>query len=181
MRSMCGADAGCLAINYNSLCEGLPPAVRSAKLRSFVPDRFVWGGNIWDDFISEWWGLRRAGLRHTGAMIDSGTSLGGVSREQKMLKGHLPRVIYHQLYFNIRRLQAEFQPFTGQTSSKPPALSHPPSGGEIPFKVEERLIWEQVFFFQKLHENYYTNASGRDLCVVIFLSRFLKEKYLFPD
>jgi len=28
-------------------------------------------------------------------MIDS---LGGVPREQKMLKGHLPRVIYHQLY-----------------------------------------------------------------------------------
>ena len=27
-----------------------------------------------------------------------GTSLGGVPREQKMLKGHLPRVIYHQVY-----------------------------------------------------------------------------------
>ena len=27
-----------------------------------------------------------------------GTSLGGVSREQQMLKGHLPRVIYHQVY-----------------------------------------------------------------------------------
>ena len=25
-------------------------------------------------------------------------NLGGVSREQKMLKGHLPRVIHHQLY-----------------------------------------------------------------------------------
>ena len=25
-------------------------------------------------------------------------SLGGVPREQKMLKGHLPRVIYHQEY-----------------------------------------------------------------------------------
>ena len=24
--------------------------------------------------------------------------------EQKMLKGHLPRVTYHQVYFNIRRL-----------------------------------------------------------------------------
>ena len=31
-------------------------------------------------------------------------SLGGVPREQKMLKGHLPRVIYHQVYSNIRRL-----------------------------------------------------------------------------
>ena len=28
-------------------------------------------------------------------MIDS--DLGGVPREQKMLKGHLPRVIYHQV------------------------------------------------------------------------------------
>jgi len=26
------------------------------------------------------------------------TSLGGVPREQKMLKGHLPTVIYHQVY-----------------------------------------------------------------------------------
>ena len=26
------------------------------------------------------------------------TSLEGVPREQKMLKGHLPRVIYHQVY-----------------------------------------------------------------------------------
>ena len=25
--------------------------------------------------------------------------MGGVSREQKMLKGHLPRVIYHQVYW----------------------------------------------------------------------------------
>ena len=28
-----------------------------------------------------------------------GTSLGGVPREQKMLKGHLPRVIYHQVFY----------------------------------------------------------------------------------
>ena len=27
-----------------------------------------------------------------------GTSLGGVPREQKMLNGHLPRVIYDQVY-----------------------------------------------------------------------------------
>ena len=31
-------------------------------------------------------------------MLDSGLALGGVPREQKMLKGHLPRVIYHHLY-----------------------------------------------------------------------------------
>jgi len=30
-------------------------------------------------------------------MIDS-ELVGGVPREQKMLKGHLPRVIYHQVY-----------------------------------------------------------------------------------
>jgi len=35
--------------------------------------------------------------------------------------------------------------------------------------------------FKNMHENYYTNASGRDLCVVKFLARFLKERYLFPD
>jgi len=37
------------------------------------------------------------------------------------------------------------------------------------------------FSFKKVHENYYANASGRDLCVVIFIARLLKEKYLFPD
>ena len=30
-------------------------------------------------------------------------SLGGVPREQKMLKGKLPRVIYNRVYFCIRR------------------------------------------------------------------------------
>ena len=50
-----------------------------------------------------------SGRRHLGGlslavealslMIDTrGTSLGGVPREQKMLKGHLPRVIHHQVY-----------------------------------------------------------------------------------
>jgi len=38
-------------------------------------------------------------------LIDSGLvgSLGGVPQEQKTLKGHLPRVIYHRVYSNIRR------------------------------------------------------------------------------
>ena len=36
-----------------------------------------------------------ADTRQTGKC---GTSLGGVPREQKMLKGHLPIVIYHQVY-----------------------------------------------------------------------------------
>ena len=44
-----------------------------------------------------------------------GTSLGGVPREQKMLKGHLPRVIYHQVYYytkiNVLSIQrVETQP-----------------------------------------------------------------------
>ena len=29
--------------------------------------------------------------------------MGGVPREQKMLKGHLPRVMYHRAYFSLRR------------------------------------------------------------------------------
>jgi len=34
-----------------------------------------------------------------GDFIDKGImALGGVPREQKMLQGHLPRVIYHQVY-----------------------------------------------------------------------------------
>ena len=30
-------------------------------------------------------------------------STGGVPREQKILKGHLLRVVYHRVYFSIRR------------------------------------------------------------------------------
>ena len=45
-------------------------------------------------------------------------SLGGVPREQKMLKGHLPRVIYHRVYSNIRRETRqkswELEPFLGE-------------------------------------------------------------------
>ena len=29
--------------------------------------------------------------------------MAGVPREQKMLKEHLPRVIYHRVYFSLRR------------------------------------------------------------------------------
>jgi len=36
--------------------------------------------------------------RHGSGSLRLRTSLGGVPREQKMLKGHLPRVIYHQVY-----------------------------------------------------------------------------------
>ena len=38
-------------------------------------------------------------LTHAGERRDmSARAMGGVSREQKMLKGHLSRVIYHQVY-----------------------------------------------------------------------------------
>jgi len=42
----------------------------------------------------------RVCLRGFHLVISSGLvgSLGGVPREQKMLKGHLTRVIYHQVY-----------------------------------------------------------------------------------
>ena len=47
-------------------------------------------------------------LRHLFARDDrlrEGTlALGGVPREQKMLKGHLPRVIYHQIYWYTKRI-----------------------------------------------------------------------------
>ena len=34
-------------------------------------------------------------------------NLGGVQREQKMLKGHLLRVIYHRVYFSNEGIQVE--------------------------------------------------------------------------
>ena len=37
--------------------------------------------------------------RDIGVFLQMTDSLGGVPREQKMLKGHLPRVIYHQVYY----------------------------------------------------------------------------------
>ena len=45
------------------------------------------------------WGLEALASRdHTLA-----GSLGGVPPEQKMLKGHLPRVIYHQVYLYTKK------------------------------------------------------------------------------
>ena len=49
---------------------------------------------------------RESGARSSPAPADDdfddrlrvGTSLGGVPREQKMLKGHQPRIMYHQVY-----------------------------------------------------------------------------------
>ena len=48
---------------------------------------------------------RLLGFVANRCVIDSGLvgSLGGELREQKMLKGHLPRVIYHQVYKYTKR------------------------------------------------------------------------------
>ena len=68
-------------------------------------------------------------------VIDSG--LGGVPREQKKLKGHLPRVIYHQIYWYTKiKLRAtpghtqefawrQFSRFVGETRQRciPPAAT----------------------------------------------------------
>ena len=40
---------------------------------------------------------------NSGVVIDSGTSLGEVPRELTMLKEHLPRVIYHQVYWYMTK------------------------------------------------------------------------------
>ena len=38
-------------------------------------------------------------VRRFRIMMDSEATLGGVPREQKMLKGHLPRVLCHPVYW----------------------------------------------------------------------------------
>ena len=59
------------------------PKVGSATMQRLVADPPQTRSGFDEGVISEG-GARRA--------------LGGVPREQKMLEGHLPRVIYHQLY-----------------------------------------------------------------------------------
>ena len=57
-------------------------------------------------------GLLESGARESGSRewIDSGlvhtrgTSLEGAPREQKMLKGHLTRIIHHRVYFSARSI-----------------------------------------------------------------------------
>ena len=44
--------------------------------------------------------------------------LGGVPREPKMLKGHLPRVIYHQVYL-YTRISPELEPLVEKLGSFP--------------------------------------------------------------
>ena len=42
--------------------------------------------------------IKKKKRRFQNAVFRLGGKIGGVPREQKMLKGHLPRVIYHQVY-----------------------------------------------------------------------------------
>jgi hypothetical protein len=44
-----------------------------------------------------------------------GLDLGGVPREQKVLKGHLPRVIYKRVYNCIRSLKVLKEPESART------------------------------------------------------------------
>ena len=83
------------------------------------------------------------------------------------------------------------------TATRPPAPPHPRGaeasmsltrraylsrGVGLPHTAEGSLIHPGTSIFsENLHENYPTNASGCDLCVVIFFARCLKEKYLFPE
>jgi len=42
------------------------------------------------------------------------------------------------------------------------------------------FILKQVFPFENLHDNYYINASGRDLFAAFFFAKFLIQRYVFP-
>ena len=49
-------------------------------------------------------GCKAVGCQAVGRKaLGCGTSLRGFPREQTMLKGHLPRVMYHRVYLSIRR------------------------------------------------------------------------------
>ena len=50
-----------------------------------------------------------------------------------------------------------------------------------PETVRQVSSGNKCFYFQNLHENYHTNPSGRDLCVVIFLAKLSKGRYLIPN
>jgi len=65
-----------------------------------APNRF-W--QILADLASRGFPVSGFGFRFRASCFNSGQSkgfdrLGGVPRQQKMLKGHLPTVIYHQVY-----------------------------------------------------------------------------------
>ena len=63
-------------------------------ISSLNPKPGVWFTDDWligDELTCDW-------LTVDWLVTADGWALGGVAREQKMLKGHLPRVIYHQLY-----------------------------------------------------------------------------------
>ena len=85
-----------------------PPPTRPGLL--FAPARvYLVLKRVREDLSDSWVSRFRGFLR--------GTSLGGVPREQKMLKGHLPRVIYHQVYLYTK---------INISSGAPPGISPPP-------------------------------------------------------
>ena len=86
-------------------------------------------------------------------LIDSGlvgsTDLGGVPREQKMLKGHLPKVIYHRMYFRIRRtseILAADNEMQGTRSSKTSRRTDMSS-----FKTSAPLVIHYYLSQQRVH------------------------------
>ena len=61
-------------------------------------------------------------------LYTSGTSLGGVPQEQNMLKGHLPRVIYHQVHYHtkITSSREHTHPPRERALRRTPSLRRPP-------------------------------------------------------
>ena len=70
--------------------------------------------------------------------IDCVFSLGGVPREQKMLQRHLPRVIYHRVYSNIRRPKVPIVPTCRRMKDRPGRLLRFGSGveGDVHIRYE---------------------------------------------
>ena len=80
-------------LRRNSICPALPP-FNVKRLLGHAP----WRNGQSDVTQPQLWS--ELGICKK---VDARFWFGGVPREQKMLKGHLPRVIYHRVYSNIRR------------------------------------------------------------------------------
>ena len=76
-------------VRPRSIFAGTP-----VSLRYYLP-QVVWFRTCANSVCDR---LRVGWLNRFSFITSTGASLGGVPREQKMLKGHLPRVIYHQVY-----------------------------------------------------------------------------------
>ena len=82
----------------------------------------------------------------------------GVPREQKMLKGHLPRVIYHRVYSNIRRVTLCDPRMTFYTISQCKvggAVAEPPRIGwdvRMQNHISLRMAYSRVFHVWVIHE-----------------------------